>query len=92
VVEDDELRRDLPATQRDPPRRHHHRAELAGTFLIICGGIHAGGRYGYGDRLPWFWYTTLLDIVGGLGVVTLLRLVRSKELIEQERQKVSDGD
>jgi len=60
--------------------------------LIIFGGIHAGAPYGYGDWLAWFWYTTLLNIVGGVGVVTFLRLVRSKELIEEERQKVSDGD
>ena len=59
--------------------------------LIIFGGIHAGATYGYGDWLSWFWYVTLLNVVGGLVVVTFLRLVRSKELIEQERQKVSDG-
>jgi formate/nitrite transporter FocA (FNT family) len=59
--------------------------------LIIFGGIHAGATYGYGDWLAWFWYVTLLNVVGGLVVVTFLRLVRSKELIEQERQKVSDG-
>ncbi len=53
--------------------------------LIIFGAIHAGGPLGYGDWLAWFWYTTLLNVVGGLGVVTLLRLVRSKELIERER-------
>jgi formate/nitrite transporter FocA (FNT family) len=60
--------------------------------LIIFAGIHAGAPYGYGDWLAWFWYTALLNIVGGLVVVTFLRLVRSKELIEAERQKVSDGD
>jgi formate-nitrite transporter family protein len=53
--------------------------------LIIFGAIHAGGPLGYGDWLAWFWYTTLLNVVGGLVVVTFLRLVRSKELIERER-------
>jgi formate/nitrite transporter FocA (FNT family) len=53
--------------------------------LIIFGAIHAGAPYGYGDWLAWFWYTTLLNVVGGLVVVTFLRLVRSKELIQRER-------
>src|SRR3954451_11804877 len=53
--------------------------------LIIFGALHAGAPFGYGDWLAWFWYTALLNVVGGLGVVTLLRLVRSKELLEQER-------
>ena len=60
--------------------------------LIIFGAIHAGAPYGYGEWLAWFWYTTLFNVVGGLVVETFLRLVRSKELIEQERQKVSHGD
>jgi len=53
--------------------------------LILFGAIHHGAPYGYGDWLAWFWWTTLLNVVGGLVVVTLLRLVRSKELIERER-------
>jgi formate/nitrite transporter FocA (FNT family) len=56
--------------------------------LIIFGAIHAGAPYGYGDWLAWFWYTTLLNVVGGLVVVTFLRLVRSKELIRRERSAV----
>ena len=60
--------------------------------LIIFGGIHAGGAFGYGDWLAWFWYTTLLNMAGGLGVVTLLRLVRSKDLIQRERRDAgADG-
>jgi len=53
--------------------------------LIIFAGIHAGGPLGYGDWLGWFWYTALLNMAGGLGVVTMLRLVRSKELLKKER-------
>jgi len=53
--------------------------------LIIFGALHAGAPFGYGDWLAWFWYTVLLNVVGGLGVVTLLRLVRSKELLQRER-------
>ena len=58
--------------------------------LIIFAGIHAGGPFGYGDWIAWFWYTTLLNMAGGLLVVTLLRLVRSKELIERERAAVAE--
>jgi formate/nitrite transporter FocA (FNT family) len=57
--------------------------------LIIFGALHAGAPFGYGDWLAWFWYVTLLNVAGGLLVVTLLRLVRSKELIERERAEVS---
>lgn len=56
--------------------------------LIIFAGIHAGAPFGYGDWLAWFWYTTLLNMAGGLLVVTALRLVRSKDLIERERADV----
>jgi formate-nitrite transporter family protein len=58
--------------------------------LIIFGALHAGAPFGYGAWLSWFWYTALLNMVGGLGVVTLLRLVRSKELLEQERAAVKE--
>jgi len=59
--------------------------------LIIFAGIHAGGPFDYGDWLAWFWYTTLLNMAGGLLVVTTLRLVRSKHLIERERAAVAGG-
>ena len=55
--------------------------------LIIFGAIHHGAPYGYADWLAWFWYTTLLNVIGGLVVVTFLRLLRSKELIERERSE-----
>ncbi|RBY79542.1 formate/nitrite transporter family protein [Geodermatophilus sp. TF02-6] len=57
--------------------------------LVLFGALHAGAPYGYGDWLAWFWYTTLFNVVGGLLVVTSLRLVRSKELIERERAAAS---
>jgi formate/nitrite transporter FocA (FNT family) len=55
--------------------------------LIIFAAIHAGAPFGYGDWLGWFWYTALLNIAGGLFAVTFLRLLRSKELIKQEREE-----
>jgi formate/nitrite transporter FocA (FNT family) len=53
--------------------------------LIIFSALHAGAPFGYADWLGWFWYTVLLNMAGGLVVVTFLRLLRSKELIQQER-------
>jgi formate/nitrite transporter FocA (FNT family) len=57
--------------------------------LIIFGALHAGAPFGYGDWLAWFWYTVVLNVVGGLVVVTFLRLVRSKELLERERAEAA---
>jgi formate/nitrite transporter FocA (FNT family) len=59
--------------------------------LIIFAGIHAGGPFGYGDWLAWFWYTALLNMAGGLLVVTVLRLLRSKDLIQRERAAARSG-
>jgi formate/nitrite transporter FocA (FNT family) len=60
--------------------------------LLVFGALHAGAPFGYGDWLAWFWYTVLLNMAGGLLVVTLLRLVRTKELIEQERRAAGTHD
>ncbi|MGY2080501.1 formate/nitrite transporter family protein [Modestobacter sp. SYSU DS0657] len=58
--------------------------------LLIFVALHAGAPFGYGDWLAWFWYTTLLNMAGGLFVVTLLRLVRSKDMIKDERAAAGD--
>src|SRR3954471_3151635 len=57
--------------------------------LIIFCALHAGAPFGYADWLGWFWYTALLNMAGGLLVVTFLRLLRSKELIQRERSAAS---
>jgi formate/nitrite transporter FocA (FNT family) len=59
--------------------------------LVIFTALHAGAPFGYGAWLGWFWYTTLLNMAGGLLVVTFLRLLRSKELIQRERAAVRSG-
>jgi formate/nitrite transporter FocA (FNT family) len=60
--------------------------------LLVFGAIHTGtAPFGYGEWLAWFWYTTLLNLAGGLLVVTLLRLVRSKELLQRERADAAAG-
>jgi formate/nitrite transporter FocA (FNT family) len=59
--------------------------------LIIFAALHAGAPFGYGAWLGWFWYTALLNMAGGLLVVTFLRLLRSKELIQREREAARNG-
>jgi formate/nitrite transporter FocA (FNT family) len=56
--------------------------------LLIFGALQAGAPFGYADWLAWFWYTTLFNMVGGLLVVTVVRLLRSKTLLERERAEV----
>jgi formate/nitrite transporter FocA (FNT family) len=60
--------------------------------LVVFAALHAGAPFGYGAWLAWFWYTALLNVAGGLLVVTLTRLVRSKDLLVAERQRVHAGD
>jgi formate/nitrite transporter FocA (FNT family) len=60
--------------------------------LLIFGALHLGAPFGYGDWLAWFWYVALLNMAGGLLVVNLTRLVRSKHLIEREREAAAADD
>ncbi|MHA7281554.1 formate/nitrite transporter family protein [Arthrobacter sp. TMS2-4] len=55
--------------------------------LLIFGAIHSGADIGYDRWLGWFGYTLLFNMLGGLVLVTLLRLVRTKELLEQRREE-----
>ena len=55
--------------------------------LLIFGALHTGQvSFGYLDWLRWFSYTVVGNMVGGLGLVTLLRLVRSKGRLQVERR------
>lgn len=54
--------------------------------LLIFGAIHAGVPVDYMDWLGWFGYTLLFNMLGGLLLVTALRLVRNKELIRERRE------
>jgi formate/nitrite transporter FocA (FNT family) len=51
-------------------------------FVALSGG---SAPYGYGNWAVWFGYTVLANAVGGLGLVTVLRLIRSKERVQLER-------
>lgn len=58
--------------------------------LLIFAAIHAGADISYGQWLGWFGYTLLFNMLGGLVLVTLLRLVRTKELLEKRRSEAPD--
>jgi formate/nitrite transporter FocA (FNT family) len=54
--------------------------------LLIFGALLAGDApFGYLDWLAWFAYTAPANIIGGLVLVTLLRLIRSKDRLKEER-------
>jgi len=55
--------------------------------LLIFGAIQAGADFGYLEWLNWFWYTLLFNIVGGVVLVTVLRLLRTKELVKERREQ-----
>jgi formate/nitrite transporter FocA (FNT family) len=54
--------------------------------LLIFMGLHTGhAPYGYHAWLGWLGWTVLGNMVGGMGLVTLLRLVRSRHLLREKR-------
>jgi formate/nitrite transporter FocA (FNT family) len=56
--------------------------------LLIFGALHTGDApFGYLDWLGWFWWTVAGNVVGGLVLVTLLRLIRTKDRLQQERRE-----
>lgn len=55
--------------------------------LLIFAAIHSGADITYLQWLSWFGYTLAFNMLGGLLLVTLLRLVRTKELIEKRREE-----
>lgn len=60
--------------------------------LLIFGALATGDApFGYLAWLDWFGYTLVLNVIGGLLLVTLLRLVRSKERLKRDREEADDG-
>ncbi|NOJ60704.1 formate/nitrite transporter family protein [Arthrobacter sp. 260] len=55
--------------------------------LLIFAAIHSGADISYLQWLGWFGYTLAFNMLGGLLLVTLLRLVRTKELIDKRREE-----
>jgi formate-nitrite transporter family protein len=77
---------------------------VAGALVIVGGGLfhsildsilvfaalHAGAPgIGYGNWLWWFLWTVVGNLVGGLGLVTLLRLIRSQGRLQEWRGSVN---
>ncbi len=60
--------------------------------LLIFGALATGDApFGYLSWISWFGYTALGNVVGGLGLVTLLRLVRSKDRLQEEREEAEES-
>lgn len=61
--------------------------------LLIFGAIQSGADIDFLQWLGWFGYTLLFNIVGGIALVTALRIVRTKELVVHWRREApSDPD
>ncbi len=58
--------------------------------LLIFGAMHAGVAVTYGQWFSWFGYTLLFNMLGGLLLVTALRLLRNKDLIQDRRRAAPD--
>ena len=66
-----------------------HLYHLIVGSLMLFGSIHIGyPGINYADWLGWFWWVLIANMVGGLILVTMLRLIRSKDRLFEERSKV----
>lgn len=55
--------------------------------LVIFSALHTGRTpFGYGDWAEWLGWAVLWNMAGGIGLVTVLRLVRSRKRVAQDRQ------
>jgi formate/nitrite transporter FocA (FNT family) len=58
--------------------------------LVIFAALHAGHTsFGYLDWLQWIGWAILWNMIGGIGLVTVLRLVRSRKRVAQDREEVA---
>lgn len=53
--------------------------------LFMFAGLHSGSSYGYLDWLSAMGWSALGNIVGGLGLVTSIRLLRTHRRVREER-------
>ncbi|GGO71532.1 formate/nitrite transporter family protein [Nocardioides deserti] len=61
--------------------------------LLIFGALHTGDAgFGYADWAGFLALSVVGNMIGGLGLVTLLRLLRSKERLEDERHGAEAED
>jgi formate/nitrite transporter FocA (FNT family) len=67
--------------------------QLAHSILVsieIFCALHTGhAPFGYLDWLGWFGWAVLGNIVGGVGLITLLRLWRSRELLHAHAEEAT---
>ena len=55
--------------------------------ILMFAALHTGhAPFGYLDWLGWLGWALLGNAVGGIGLVTVLRLVRSRELLAEHRE------
>lgn len=61
--------------------------------ILIFVALHTGDApFGYADWLDFLWLAVLGNVVGGIGLVTVLRLVRSRPRLQEERRRQDDDD
>lgn len=59
--------------------------------LLVFGAIQAGADIGYLQWLAWFGYTLAFNVLGGVLLVTAIRLVRSADLLRgRGRDRATD--
>lgn len=58
--------------------------------LLVFRAIQSGASITYGQWLGWFGYTLLFNVLGGVVLVTALRVVRSADLLQGRRESAPD--
>jgi formate/nitrite transporter FocA (FNT family) len=59
--------------------------------LLIFGAIHSGADITYLEWFSWFSYVVVLNAVGGILLVTALRLVSASKLVKERRNDPRKG-
>jgi formate/nitrite transporter FocA (FNT family) len=54
--------------------------------LLVFGAIQAGASITYGQWAAWFGYVLVFNVLGGVVLVTSLRIVRSADLLQGRRR------
>lgn len=60
------------------------------TSIVVFGAMQADAPISFGDWFGWFWWVTLLNMVGGMLIMTAPRIVRTWELVRKERARQAD--
>ncbi|MGX5359573.1 formate/nitrite transporter family protein [Kocuria sp. KH4] len=58
--------------------------------IVVFGAMHLGAAISYTDWFLWFLWVIPLNMVGGLAIITLPRLIRTLELLKKERAKQAE--